>query len=377
MRRKHLPERRGMLFHMDGGPAQFHMRNTHIPLDVLYLDSDGVIIKRDEMEPHTGKSQCDGDVRYVLELPLGTCDHFGIQVGDSMTLGSARSINESYEDVVPVGVRVRVNTNSVPLFDILTDVRGLPNVITVSQDSSLQPAPEGKSMVSLVVKFNDDERFDLPDLESGLLKIKGIDMVRVTSYDGQPYQRQSKQVATESLLRDLVAESLKETWENPQRISDIVYRPWSLKFYEQVRQIKARVNEGSRTDWFEREVLSTDIGEFALFEGHSVPLDIPIPTELDEAEYRGEDVELDKPRRGGSAKFHVYVRDPKTGNVKKVNFGAKGMSVGIHDPDRIKSFVSRHKCQQRNDKTTASYWSCRLPRYWKSLGLKKTSRKWW
>jgi|14BtaG_2_1085337.scaffolds.fasta_scaffold02648_2 hypothetical protein len=95
---------------------------------------------------------------------------------------------------------------------------------------------------------------------------------------------------------------------------------------------------------------------------------------LSEADYRGKNVELNKPKRGGSKKFYVYVRNPKTGNIKKVSFGAKGMSVKTDDPDRVRNFVARHDCKNRNDKTTASYWSCRLPRY-KSLGIK--GGQWW
>lgn len=95
---------------------------------------------------------------------------------------------------------------------------------------------------------------------------------------------------------------------------------------------------------------------------------------VQEAEYRGKKVELNKPKRGGSKKFYVYVKNPKTGNIKKVSFGAKGMSVKTDDPERVRNFVARHDCKNRNDKTTASYWSCRLPRY-KSLGIK--GGQWW
>lgn len=95
---------------------------------------------------------------------------------------------------------------------------------------------------------------------------------------------------------------------------------------------------------------------------------------LSEAEYRGKKVELNKPKRGGDKKFYVYVKNPKTGNIKKVSFGAKGMSVKTDDPARVRNFVARHNCKSRNDKTTASYWSCRLPRY-KSLGIK--GGQWW
>lgn len=102
--------------------------------------------------------------------------------------------------------------------------------------------------------------------------------------------------------------------------------------------------------------------------------------ELEEAEYDGRDVDLNKPMRSsGPTKYQVYVRNPKTDKVIKVNFGDEkgGLSSKINDPEARKSFVARHNCEDKKDKTKAGYWSCRLPRYWKELGLKKTSHKWW
>ena len=82
--RKYMPAGTGMLFMMGGGPAAFHMRDTHFPLDILYLDGGGVVIMKDRMHPHTGNSSCAGDVHYVVELPIGTCDELAIEVGDTL-----------------------------------------------------------------------------------------------------------------------------------------------------------------------------------------------------------------------------------------------------------------------------------------------------
>jgi hypothetical protein len=102
--------------------------------------------------------------------------------------------------------------------------------------------------------------------------------------------------------------------------------------------------------------------------------------EVKEAEYQGKKVELSKPKRGGSKKFYVYVTDPKTKNVKKVSFGADSgggkLAVKLKDPKARKAFADRHNCDQKNDKTKAGYWSCRLPRYAKSLGL-SGGGTWW
>lgn len=82
--------------------------------------------------------------------------------------------------------------------------------------------------------------------------------------------------------------------------------------------------------------------------------------ELNEAEYQGRKVTLNKPMRGDVKKFKVYVKDPKTGNVKKVNFGDPDMRIRKSNPEARKSFRARHKCDQQKDKTSAAYWSCKM-----------------
>jgi hypothetical protein len=71
---------------------------------------------------------------------------------------------------------------------------------------------------------------------------------------------------------------------------------------------------------------------------------------------------LNKPFRtsGGPKKFAVYVKDPESGNVKIVRFGDPNMEIKRDDPDRKKSFRTRHNCDQKKDKTTAGYWSCKM-----------------
>ena len=80
---------------------------------------------------------------------------------------------------------------------------------------------------------------------------------------------------------------------------------------------------------------------------------------LKEAEYHGRKVPLGKPMRGDVKKFKVFVKDPKTGNVKKVNFGDKKMRIKKSIPARRKSFRARHNCSNPGPRTKARYWSCR------------------
>jgi hypothetical protein len=91
--------------------------------------------------------------------------------------------------------------------------------------------------------------------------------------------------------------------------------------------------------------------------------------ELTEAEYQGHKVPLGKPMRGDVKKFKVYVKDPKTGNVKKVNFGHGGtsakkagqktMRIKKSNPARRRNFRARHHCENPGPRTKARYWSCR------------------
>lgn len=94
-----------------------------------------------------------------------------------------------------------------------------------------------------------------------------------------------------------------------------------------------------------------------------------IPIAVGEAEYQGRKVPLGKPMRGDVKKFKVYVKDPSTGNVKKVNFGHGGtsakragqktMKIKKSNPARRKSFRARHNCDNPGPRTKARYWSCR------------------
>jgi len=74
--------------------------------------------------------------------------------------------------------------------------------------------------------------------------------------------------------------------------------------------------------------------------------------------------ELNKPKRGGKQKFQVFVRNPQTGNIKKIQFGdTTGLAVRYDNPERKKAFAARHNCADANDKLSKKYWSCRSNKY--------------
>ena len=82
---------------------------------------------------------------------------------------------------------------------------------------------------------------------------------------------------------------------------------------------------------------------------------------IEEAEYRGRKVKLNKPfyTPGGPRKRAVYVTNDK-GNVVKVGFGDPNMRIKKHLPGHRKSYRARHHCENPGPRWKANYWSCRM-----------------
>ena len=80
--------------------------------------------------------------------------------------------------------------------------------------------------------------------------------------------------------------------------------------------------------------------------------------ELEEAEYQGRDVPLNKRLPGDVKKSKVFVKNA-AGKVVKVNFGDKNMTIKKDNPARRRSFRARHNCDNPGPKTKARYWSCK------------------
>ena len=185
----------------------------------------------------------------------------------------------------------------------------------------------------------------------------------------------------ERLIREgaLFSEGLRYHVRQDIPLSESVYRPGSKAFFDLINEARARyfARELALTE-ADTELVESDLGQWDVYEGREVALDFPISEDADamlEAEYQGRKVKLNKPKRGGKKKFYVYVRDPKTKKVKKVSFGAKGMTTGLRNPDRRKSFKARHNCEDKDDKTKPGYWSCRIGRYPKITGAPYVT--WW
>ena len=238
--------------------------------------------------------------------------------------------------------------------------------------------------------------------------------------------------------------------KNKLTLLECVYRIGSEAYIDFYAEAKKLLNEGKIVvNELDKEVLKTDIGEYGIFEGQKVALDLPMINEgidydealtlrgmkaeiedeiaqlyrdmeqeaepeggeianrygrelerledrlykinkqlrdydmnegeqLDEkkkAKKKKKDPPIGKPKRGGSKAYYVYVRDK--GKIKKVSFGSGGLRAKINNPKARRAFAARHKCSQKNDRTKASYWSCRLPRYAKALGLGANKNTFW
>lgn len=174
----------------------------------------------------------------------------------------------------------------------------------------------------------------------------------------------------------VLSEGLKYHIDNSLTLMESVYRIESdawLSLVNEARSLwEANILDLDDDDLF---LISTDAGRIGVYEGREVLLDIPfVDEEINEAEYRGKKVNLNKPFRtpSGPRKFAVYTKNDK-GNVVKVGFGQPGMRVNNADPKKARSFRKRMRCDNPGPKWKAKYWACNVARYRKLLGIKSSN----
>ena len=222
---------------------------------------------------------------------------------------------------------------------------------------------------------------------------------------------------TEGKVKSLLSEGLQYHIDKKIPLFETVYRIGSEKHLSLIKEARKMYSRNVIDLCEEDEALiKTHLGEFALYEGESVPLDLPMlnesydydevaqsefgmdydqlgpgekewvrdeidnmlnEEEIEEAEFKGKDVSLNKPKRGGSKAYYVYVRDPKTKKVKKVSFGSGGLRAKIKNKEARNAFAARHNCKDKKDRTKAGYWSCNLPKFAKLLGLGANQNTFW
>jgi dephospho-CoA kinase len=217
------------------------------------------------------------------------------------------------------------------------------------------------------------------------------------------YKRVKDHIAGWKLVKEedspelTLEEAVQYHLENNISITENVFRPASEMFFEMIKEAKRLYKEGKYTpkDEWEKDMLQTDIGEIAEFEGQAVVLDYPIEEGLEECwtgytqkgmKKKGDKMvpncvpmsEAEDPtggkgigkpfRSNGGGAVYVRVGD----GVRKINFSQSGMTKKFNDPAATRSFVARHHCLSNKDKTSRSYWACRWPRFFSNSG-----KTWW
>ena len=179
-----------------------------------------------------------------------------------------------------------------------------------------------------------------------------------------------------SFTQSNLSESLSYHLNEGLSILESVFRVESDAWLSVVNEARDFFTEG-KIGLTEDEIwlVSTDAGKKGIYEGKEVFLDVPFE-EINEAEYQGRKVELNKPFRAssGNRKFGVYTKN-QSGKVVKVGFGQPGMRIRNDDPERSRSFRKRMRCDNPGPKWKPRYWACNVIRYRKLLGI-KSSRPW-
>ena len=166
-----------------------------------------------------------------------------------------------------------------------------------------------------------------------------------------------------------ISEELEYHINENLTLANNVFTVYSKRYFDLINEVRDLwMRDLIHLNEEDEQMIMSDIGKIALFEGEIVYLDAPIEDEVEdlfEAKYKGRTVTLNKPMQGDVKKFKVFVKNEK-GNVIKVNFGfggtsAKGkvMRIKKSNPERRKNFRARHNCDNPGPKTKARYWSCR------------------
>ena len=249
-------------------------------------------------------------------------------------------------------------------------------------------------------------------------------------------------ILTEGKVKHLISEGLQYHMDKKIQLHESVYRIGSEKHFELINEARTLWVRGLiNVSEDDQAILETHLGNFGMYEGEAVPLDMPMVNEEDNRKHallrveprnyeamidklqdmninhrresdtvikvytdnlsdkalynlthdvyvdkfvlkeakkkKKKDPPIGKPKRGGPKAYYVYVRDPKTKRIKKITFGSGGLKAKIRNPKARKAFAARHRCKTANDRTTARYWSCRLPRYAKLLGLGSNMNTFW
>ncbi|MDB4326369.1 hypothetical protein N9966_00990, partial [bacterium] len=186
----------------------------------------------------------------------------------------------------------------------------------------------------------------------------------------------------------VISESLQYHIDRNIPLVENIYRYGSESFFNLINETRELYKRGEIDLCLaDKELLQTNIGEKSMFEGKEVWLDIP----MENIEVLSEDDKFKGKKSGsptrdtsGGKAYKVYVAgcskktDSNPRGIKLIRFGSGGLKAKLSNKQAKKSYNARHGCAEgrHNDKCKAGYWSCRLPRYAKKLGL-SGGGTWW
>jgi len=174
-----------------------------------------------------------------------------------------------------------------------------------------------------------------------------------------------------------LSEGLRFHVDNEIGIADNIYRHGTDRYFSLVNEARELWAAGKlNLSEADVEIMESNLGEFIEYRGVKVPLDFPMYLEEKKAKKK-KDPPVGKPTKntGGGKKYKVFVRNPKTGRIKKITYGdAKGGLKGNwNNAEARKSFAARHNCADKKDRTKAGYWACRAH---KDFGTNVPGRFW-
>ena len=296
------------------------------------------------------EEQADDNHAMYHEFAQFCCDHHGLEEAPTLNLHDDpewTTQNGTFGHYTPSTNTINLSITGRHPMDIM---RTLAHEITHAYQNSQSPLPPEAGETG-----SDWENH--ANAEAGVIMRKWRDV---------------KPEAFKAMMESAtLSESVEYHLQNKISFTENVFRPGSENFFAMISEAKRLYAEGKYkpVDEYEQDLLESNVGEKAIYEGKEVILDFPFQETLNEDDETGGHG-IGKPFRshGGGA---VYVKNSK-GNVIKVNFSQSGMKKRYNEPGRVRSFIARHHCLTNKDRTSASYWACRWPRYFSDTG-----QQWW
>jgi len=282
------------------------------------------------------------NVKNFMEEKYGFTPELG-KVVSNPYVNAFSAVNESNEEVTPQ-----------QLSKIQSDIRKINSKIKVY--ISKHPITKGELSIELGAGHDDD---------SEIQKIYKVLKKHTGDWRTGTMFNESVNEGGES-DSDMAVDQLETSIRKAQALITKLQGKGDLEPWVQSLITKAEDYISTVSDYGEVEEYDVeneqDIKEFVKFmREYSQKLNLhkgETPKDLYEAEYQGRKVELGKIMQGDVKKFKVYVNNDK-GNVVKVNFGQKGMTIKKDNPDARKSFRARMNCDSPGPRWKARYWSCR------------------